>query len=40
MRQVHRQVVRLLFHAGNHHQRFTKVRLCFARRMRRGASIS
>src|ERR1019366_4430302 len=34
MGQVHRQVVRLLFHAGNHHQRFAEVRLCFARRMR------
>ena len=33
VRQVHRQVVRLLLHAGNHHQRFAEVRLRFARRM-------
>src|SRR5665213_3971336 len=32
--QVHRQVVRLLLHAGDHHQRFAKVRLRLARRMR------
>ena len=32
--QVHRQIVRLLFHAGNHHRRFAEVHLSFARRMR------
>ncbi len=34
VRQIHRQVVRLLLHSGDHHQRFAEVRLCFARRMR------
>ena len=34
VRQVHRQVVCLLFNSGNHHQRFAEVRPRFARRMR------
>ena len=34
MRQVHRQVVRLLLNAGDHHHRFAEVRLRLARRMR------
>ncbi len=33
VRQIHRQVVRLLLHSGNHHQRFAEVHLRFARRM-------
>ncbi len=32
--QVHRQVVRLLFHAGDHHQSFAEIRLRLARTMR------
>jgi hypothetical protein len=31
--QIHRQVVRLLFHSGDHDQRFTEVRLRLTRRM-------
>lgn len=34
VRQANRQVVRLLLHAGDRYQRFAKVRLRFARRMR------
>jgi hypothetical protein len=34
--QVHRQVVCLLLHSGNHHQRFAEVRLRLARRMCQG----
>ena len=36
VREVDDQVVRLLFDAGDHHQRFAKVGLGVARRMRQG----
>ena len=34
MRQVHRQIVRLLLNAGDHNHGFAEVRLCLTRRMR------
>jgi hypothetical protein len=33
VRKVHGQVVRLLFHSRNHHQRFAEIHLRLARRM-------
>jgi len=36
MRQIHGQVMRLLLHSGNHHQRFAEVHLRFTRRMGQG----